>query len=79
MATSKCSQTKIFIHKVYTMSDNDLKKVHVLETSDLIRMSRAIDGNKDYRETVVISYGDLCAQILGEVVKAVKVVAKNFS
>ena len=61
------------------MSDNDLKKVHVLETSDLIRVSRAIDGNKDNRETVVISYGDLCMQILGEVVKAVKVVAKNFS
>ena len=61
------------------MSDNDLKKVHVLETSDLIRVSRAIDGNKDNRETVVISYGDLCVQILGEVVKAVNVVAKNFS
>ena len=61
------------------MSDNDLKKVHVLETSDLIRVSRAIDGNKDNRETVVISYGDLCMQILGEVVKAVNVVAKNFS
>ena len=61
------------------MSDNDLKKVHVLETSDLIRVSRAIDGNKDNRETVVISYGDLCVQILGEAVKAVKVVAKNFS
>ena len=42
------------------MSDNDLKKAHVLETSDLIRVSRAIDGNKDNRETVVISYGDLC-------------------
>ena len=61
------------------MSDNDLKKVHVLETSDLIRVSRAIDGNKDNRETVVISYGDLCVLILGEVVKAVNVVAKNFS
>ena len=61
------------------MSDNDLKKVHVLETSDLIRVSRASDGNKDNRETVVISYGDLCVPILGEVVKAVKVVAKTFS
>ena len=61
------------------MTDNDLEKVHTLELSDLIRVSRAIDGDKDNRKTVVITYGDLCAQILGEVVKAVKVVAKNFS
>lgn len=58
------------------MTDNDLEKVYTLEPSDLIRVSRAIDGNKDYRKTVTITYSDLCAQILGEVVKAVKVVAQ---
>lgn len=61
------------------MTDNDLEKIYMLEPSDLIRVSRAIDGNKDCRKTVTITYDDLRTQILSEVVKVVKVVAKNFS
>lgn len=40
------------------MIDKDLEKVYILEPSDLIRVSRAIDGNKDYRKTVTITYSD---------------------
>ena len=51
------------------MTDNDLEKVHTLELSDLIRVSRAIDGDKDNRKTVVITYDDLCTQILAKLSK----------